>query len=260
MKKLFAALFTFMFFCPILSAQNFIRGPLPGGESLFKEYYQKCSKMVDDSIKENQQNNKKVKFSQKIILAAHATIEQNQIDVYPSDYEGVEVVVPEPESKISGVYEEATFSVPAGYTINKYIKFDNGNKPYLPFVSENSILVFANREDISFKLDYDISIKEDDTSNITEGYLYNALDFTIRYSPKYFALVPVSDNYNPSQTVEFEYNGKTVVLDTEIYPVLIITTPEGKNTSYILRPYFEKIYADFEFVRKGHKPAQYLQR
>lgn len=262
MKKLFVALFTLLLSAPTVFAQfNPIPGNLPGIDVLLQECYQNYSELIKSNVNEIQNKNN-FQISTQTVNGEYTTIEQNDSDIYSSERD-IGVKNSAPETKTTDSYVEVKISVPEDYIVNKYISFNyNGKetKAYIPFLSENSILLFANEEDISFKLDYDIDLAEvpvieEGVYIPQEGYLKQALTFTIKYSPKYFTFKRVSKNYNFFKKVEFKYKGKDVILNTKIYPVLIITTPQGKDMTYVLEPNsnFENIYNDFEFVRKGHK-------
>ena len=88
-----------------------------------------------------------------------------------------------------------------------------------------------------------------DIEEVPTEYIDQALNMTIRYSPKYFTLKR-DDSHKPAKQVQVKYNGKEITLNVEVYPFLIITTPEGKDMVYVLEPNWENwqnLYNDFKF-------------
>lgn len=249
MKKLFLVFVGFMLFSPTVFAQL---APLPGMEALIKEYLPKYSKILQPSLEKSM-----VKFATKTVEGKYVTEEQTAIDNAILELtEYGKVVLPEEEKQTTNDYKEITISVPEDYTINKYIDPDN-EKEQLLFLTERSVLLNINDKETNFKLDYAIILNnEEEITDELEGYLYNALTLKIKYAPKYFTFKRVYRDYNPLKTVQVEYKGETITLNTTVYPVLTITTPRGYDMQYILEPNFQNIYNDFEFVRKGHKEAE----
>lgn len=250
MKKLFVAFFAFMLFSPAIFAQlNPVQGPLPGPDLLL-EYLKKYSKVLEPSMEKDM-----VKFSSETVEAEYTTEEQTAIDnAILRTIEYGRVILPEEEKQKTDSYREVTVTVPNGYTINKYIAPEE-TKEKLVFLVDRSILVYINAREATFKLDYDITFENEEEVLGEEGYFYNALTFKIKYAPKYFTFRKISDKYNPAKTVQVEYKGQIIDLNTEVYPVLTITTPHGYDMQYVLEPNYQNIYNDFEFVRKGHKEA-----
>ncbi len=251
MKKLLLALICALCLGQIGNAQF-----LQNIESTYKKY-------VSDIIKGEVEGG--LKFTPpNIVNDKYVTCEQQAAAIDELEAASMfeeEVVFLNEETSITDSYVEIKISVPEGYKINKYIMVDftyDANEPYFyfPFVSNRSILLRSNGKDVSFKLDYDVEFKDKESiTDIPMEYIDQALDFTIRFSPKYFSFNK-ADNYNAEKQVNVQYKGKTVTLNVETYPVLIITTPSGVNMSYVLEPNWQNIYNDFKFVREGHKLEQ----
>ena len=158
-------------------------------------------------------------------------------------------------------YKEILISVPRGYIVDKHIALDTTvNEPYLPFLSERSILMYTSdnshndKNDISFKLDYDITLSKK-VSYEANGYVTKGqpMALRIRFSSKYFTWKSVSKNYNPFIVSRVKYGRKTITLKAKVYEVLRIITPSGRVIRYVLEPNFQNIYNDFEFVRNSFK-------
>ena len=250
MKKLLFAFLSFMLLSPAFAQFAPVTGPFPGLDVLFREYAKKYSKLI-----QNKQDENGVNISTTTIKGEYYTEEQTAIDNAILELtEYGKVILPKEEKQVTNSYNEITVMIPEGYTINKYIDPANAEEK-LVFLQERSILIYNNKKETTFKLDYDIDFENEEKVLGDEGYLYDALTLKIRYSPKYFSFKRVFSDYNPAKTVQVEYNGKPVTLNVEVFPVLTITTPKGSDMQYVLEPNFQSIYNDFEFVRKGHKQA-----
>ncbi len=236
MKKIFLMLVCSLFLGQIGNAQL-----LQNIESVYKEY---MSNLIKGEVKG------KLNFSVHVVNDKYVTSEQQAAAIEELEAASMfekEAVFPKEETSVTDSYVEVKISVPEGYKINKYIMLDfnyDGNDPYFyfPFVSNRSILLRNNGEDISFKLDYNVEFK--DKESITEmpmEYIDQALYLTIRYSPKYFRFIR-NDNYTTEKQIKVQYEGKTITLNVETYPVLVITSPDGKNMYYILEPNWQNIY------------------
>ena len=246
MNKLFLLVLFYLFVAPILVAQT-----LPGPEVLF-EY----SRLISEQVSE-----KRVKFDLKTVKDIYTTREQNELEMAEVEeaalYGQEPVFLPE-ETQLTDTYNEVTISIPDGYSINKYIVIDSFDQNlYFPFTNDRSILIRSNDKDISFKLDYDLKLASNyDVNEIPTEYINQGLIMTIRYSPKYFTLKRDYEHQYQKQ-VKVQYKGKEINLNTEVYPILLITTPKGKDMVYVLEPNFQNLYNDFKFVREGHNLIYY---
>ncbi len=243
MKKIFLVLVCILFLGQIGNAQF-----LQNIESIYKEY---ISNLIKGEVKG------KLKVSLNIVNDKYITSKQQSETIEELEENsmfGKEAVLPNKETSVTDKYMEVKISIPKGYKINKYIMMDfnydnNDTYFYFPFRSDRTIVLRNNGKDVSFKLDYDVTFK--DKTIITEipmEYIDQALNLTIRFSPKYFKFQR-NDNYNVKREVNLQYEGKTITLNVEVYPVLTITTPRGVNMSYVLEPNWQNIYNDFKFVR-----------
>ncbi len=252
MKRLFTFVLLSLFVTPGVIAQS----QLPGPEVLFKEYLQRYSKVISKS-----ELGKGVLVLSKTTNGKYTTKEQNEMEmseVEEAAFYGNEPILSPAETRVTDTYNEAVISIPKGYRINKYIVIESPYANlYFPFLSARSILLTNKGEDISFQLDYDLELADaKDIEEVPTEYIDQALKMTIRYSPKYFTLKR-DYSQNPARQVKVKYEGKDITLNVEVYPFLIITTPDGKDMVYVLEPNWQNLYNDFKFVREGHKPVQY---
>ena len=254
MKKLIIAFVGFMLFSPSLFAQWDI-GPFPGLEALFYPLYQEQKERVE-MITEIEA----VNISSQTIHGNYYTEQQ----MAPEDLELPEADRPKSEKHVTDTYTEVSVIVPEGYSINKYMTFDyDSDQVRFPFLPSSSVLMYTTFfnsatgkyeefRDISFKLDYDVTLENsEDAMYMEDGYWNNALTLKIRYANKYFDFEKVYENYTPLTTEEITYNGKKITLNAHVHYVLVITTPSGYHIRYILKPNLQSIYSDFKFVRRA---------
>lgn len=147
-------------------------------------------------------------------------------------YEGI---LSTPEAKTTKGYYELKINVPAGTRVLDY----------------GSIFMIINGKEVRFELDHSVKLNGDNNSVVIDydksGFPVLAEDATItlKYSPRYFELVP-HVYYTPStRTSKVKYNGKDILLEVKTYAAL-----EFGNISLVLKPNLQNIYNDFAFVRK----------
>ncbi|MCR5504962.1 MAG: hypothetical protein K6E94_05380 [Elusimicrobiaceae bacterium] len=265
MKKIIISLFCFMFFTPAIYAQNW-HGVLSSIQSfdksasiLFQNYINETKNLITYPFK-----NKEISFTERTLKGKYLTYEGEPMIYIEIETDDIEVIYPKRESRETDVYNVVDIYVPKGYDLHKSFElYRKDNKYKLGFanISNNSIMFFKGDEDLFFKLDYEINLLNQD--EMDDYYIgRKALDednmgdmyITIKYAPKYFTFKQVDNSYEQEKTVQVNYQGETINLETRIVPIFWISSPSGESIRYVLEPDYQNIYNDFKFVREGHEP------
>ncbi|MBO4707228.1 MAG: hypothetical protein J5594_01550 [Elusimicrobiaceae bacterium] len=230
MKKYLAILFSVVLFSPAVFAEL----SSVDVKEITKEYSNLVSQFATDIAASTEVGGNKHYFDKDYTTREYVPYE-NQMD---HDY-GVAKHVP--EEKTNKGYYEVIDEIPAGYKI-----IDN-NK---------SIVMVINGKEVRFELDYTIKSNNNNDSALIDydknGFpvLTKNATVTLKYSPKYFKLVPYV-YYTPStQNKTIKYNGNDISLDIKTYAALEFGYEGGTSIYYVLEPNLQNIYTDFEFVHK----------